>query len=64
MAFIRSIHVHAIHRSKSPASNNAQGVSWPGLIFNTSQWAVAVVAAHITPEVKRQAADKLAEWFD
>ena len=26
--------------------------------------ALAVVAAHITPEVKRQAADKLTEWFD
>ena len=26
--------------------------------------AVSAVAAHITPEVKRQAADKLTEWFD
>ena len=26
--------------------------------------ALGVVAAHITPEVKRQAADKLTEWFD
>ena len=26
--------------------------------------ALGVVAAHITPEVKRRAADKLTEWFD
>ena len=26
--------------------------------------AIDVVATHITPEVKRQAADKLTEWFD